>query len=460
MKEEQLLSVGIDIGTTTTQLVFSRLTVKNAASEFTVPRFSITEKEILYRSAIHFTPLLSDSVIDAEGVRCIAEKEYALSGFRPQDIQTGAVIITGETARKENAREVLSALSGFAGDFVVATAGPKLESILAGKGSGAQKYSEKKNCDVLNLDIGGGTTNMALFSKGKLKDTGCLNVGGRLLKFDEEGALRYISPVLRPYFDLEVGIRPQEKQLWEVAEFLVDILESALQGEAVPEGFVTDKLPKLDGEPILSFSGGVADLICEESHPLLSFGDLGVVLGKAIFRSALCRRNFLRAEETIRATVIGAGSHSTELSGSTVFYEGVNFPLKNLPVVQMDAEEEALPAEALARKVREKLSLFPSDGEPAVLGLRGKENPKFAELCKLADGLALGLRLRQTNPVIIAVEADMGKSLGQALRMLLPEQSLLCLDGLRLSEGSYLDIGAPIAGGQVLPVVIKTLAIG
>ena len=122
MKEEQLLSVGIDIGTTTTQLVFSRLTVKNSASEFTVPRFSITEKEILYRSAIHFTPLLSDSVIDAEGVRCIAEKEYALSGFRPQDIQTGAVIITGETARKENAREVLSALSGFAGDFVVATA--------------------------------------------------------------------------------------------------------------------------------------------------------------------------------------------------------------------------------------------------------------------------------------------------------------------------------------------------
>ena len=460
MKEERLLSVGIDIGTTTTQLVFSRLTVKNAASEFTVPRYSIADKEVLYRSAIHFTPLLSDSVIDAEGIRQIVEQEYAAANFRREEIQTGAVIITGETARKENAREVLSALSGFAGDFVVATAGPRLESILAGKGSGAQKYSERKGCDVLNLDIGGGTTNMALFRNGRLVDTGCLNVGGRLLKLDTEGVLRYISPVLRPYFDFELGSKPHENQLVEVAEFLVDILLNALQGDFVPEGFVTDKLPKLEGEPLLSFSGGVADLICEQEHPPFAYGDLGVLLGKAIYRSPLCRRDFLRAAETIRATVIGAGSHSTELSGSTVFYDGVEFPLKNLPVVQMEAEEEDLPSEVLARRIREKLSLFDTQGEPAVLGLRGKENPKFAELCKLADGLALGLRPRQSGPVIIAVEADMGKSLGQALHMLLPRQGLLCLDGLRLSDGSYLDIGAPIAGGQVFPVVIKTLAIG
>ena len=146
MKQEQLLSVGIDIGTTTTQLVFSRLTVENAASDFTVPEFSITEKEILFRSAIHFTPLLSDTVIDTEGVRQIVEEEYAASGFAREDIQTGAVIITGETARKENAAQVLSALSGFAGDFVVATAGPALESILAGKGSGAQRHSLRRQC--------------------------------------------------------------------------------------------------------------------------------------------------------------------------------------------------------------------------------------------------------------------------------------------------------------------------
>ena len=131
-----ILSVGIDIGTTTTQLIFSRLTIQNEGTAYSVPRFAITEKEILYRSRIHFTPLLSDTVIDAEGVRKIIDAEYTASGFDRTDIQTGAIIITGETARKENARDVLSALSGYAGDFVVATAGPALESVLAGKGYG------------------------------------------------------------------------------------------------------------------------------------------------------------------------------------------------------------------------------------------------------------------------------------------------------------------------------------
>ncbi len=458
MKEERLLSVGIDIGTSTTQLVFSRLTVKNAASDFTVPDFSITEKEVLYQSAIHFTPLLSAERIDAQGVKNIVEAEYAAAGFSRKDIQTGAVIITGETARKENAREVLTALSGFAGDFVVATAGPRLESILAGKGSGAQSYSKEHSCAVLNLDIGGGTTNMALFDRGALVDTGCLNVGGRLIKLDGAGRLSYLSPVLRPYFDFELGDALRPSQLEELAEFLTDILCSALQGREVPGDFITDKLLKTEGTPLLSFSGGVADFIGETALDPLAYGDLGVYLGRAIFRSCLCKGNFLRAKETIRATVIGAGSHSTELSGSTIFYSGVKLPLKNLPVAWVEEEEE-LSCELLAGKIRKQLSLFPQDS-PAVLGLRGRKNPKFSQLCKLADSLALALGpYPPETPVIIALKEDMGKSLGQALHMLLPERSLLCLDGISLSEGSYLDIGTPIARGQVLPVVVKTLAL-
>ena len=119
---EQLLSVGIDIGPSTTQLILSRLTLENRATPFTVPRVSIAGREVLYRSAIHFTPLLSDTVIDAAGVRAIVEEEYRKSGFDKSQVDTGAVIITGETARKENARQVLSALSEFAVDVVVATA--------------------------------------------------------------------------------------------------------------------------------------------------------------------------------------------------------------------------------------------------------------------------------------------------------------------------------------------------
>ena len=461
MTGERLLSVGIDIGTTTTQLVFSRLTLRNEGAAFSVPHFAIAEKEVLYRSAIHFTPLLSDTRIDAAGVRDIVAREYAASGFAKSDVQTGAVIITGETARKENAREVLDALAGFAGDFVVATAGPALESVLAGKGSGAQAYSEAHRCAVLNLDIGGGTTNLALFENGILQDAGCLNVGGRLMKFAPDGTLTYLSPVLRPHCAFSVGQRLTEAELQGVLRLLVDVLCRAVRGVGGIDDFITDKAVTVTGAPLLSFSGGVADLIDDKPRESFAYGDLGVLLGRAIFRSPLCQNRFLRAKETIRATVIGAGSHTTELSGSTIFYDRVRFPLKNLPVAALTKQEEALEPPALAERIRAKTALF-SGGTPAVLALHGLKNPRFSELCKLADGVAIGLRQRAESgePLIIAVRADMGKALGQAVGMLLPEAPLVCLDSVALDEGSFLDIGAPVAGGQVLPVVVKTLALG
>ena len=164
--KETILSVGIDIGTSTTQLIFSRLTIENLASSYMVPRIRIVDKEVTYRSEIYFTPLLSQTEIDAEKVKGIIEREYRKAGMKPEDLQTGAVIITGETARKQNANSVLASLSSMAGDFVVATAGPDLESVLSAKGAGADRISEEKRIAVANIDIGGGTSNIALFQKG------------------------------------------------------------------------------------------------------------------------------------------------------------------------------------------------------------------------------------------------------------------------------------------------------
>ena len=167
--------------------------------------------------------------------------------------------------------------------------------------------------------------------------------------------------------------------------------------------------------------------------------------------------------ETIRATVIGAGSHTTELSGSTIFYDRVQFPLKNLPVAALTEAEEQLSSEALAARIRQRVALFSSDGEltQTVLALHGGQNLRFSELCKLADGVAMGLRptAEAGLPLIIAVRADMGKALGQAVEMLLPGIPVVCLDSVALADGAYLDIGAPVAGGQALPVVVKTLAL-
>ena len=124
---KSLLSVGIDLGTSTTQLIFSRIYLVDA-SMCAVPNVKIAKKEILYRSAIYFTPLVSSTEIDLPAVEKILQEEYKKAGVAKEDIETGAIIITGETARKENAASVLSALSSFAGDFVVATAGPDLEA--------------------------------------------------------------------------------------------------------------------------------------------------------------------------------------------------------------------------------------------------------------------------------------------------------------------------------------------
>ena len=176
---ETLLSVGLDVGTSSTQLVVSELTLENQASSFAVPEMKITGRQIRYESPVYMTPLLDADRIDGEKVREIVEKEYEKAGITREAVDTGAVIITGETSRKENADAVLSALSALAGDFVVATAGPDLESRLAAKGAGAVAYSAETGQTVLHMDIGGGTSNLCLIREGEIADTGCINVGGR-----------------------------------------------------------------------------------------------------------------------------------------------------------------------------------------------------------------------------------------------------------------------------------------
>ena len=178
MKDEStILSVGIDIGTSTTHVIFSRLTFKNSAGYFAVPHIAIVDKEVVYKSGIYTTPLENRVMIDGVRVREIVAGEFQKAGYRPEDTQTGAVIITGESARKENSEIVLQELSDFAGEFVVSTAGPDLEAIIAGKGSGARQYSVEHQCRVANLDIGGGTTNLVLFDSGEVIGKGCLDIG-------------------------------------------------------------------------------------------------------------------------------------------------------------------------------------------------------------------------------------------------------------------------------------------
>ena len=451
--DEQLLSVGLDVGTTTTQLIVSRLQVRNRASGFAVPELEIADRQILYRSPVHFTPLRSQQLVDGDAIRELVTQEYQAAGIAREDVDTGAIIITGETSRKENAKAVLDALSDFAGDFVVATAGPDLESVLAAKGAGAVALSKERERPVLHMDIGGGTSNLSLLRDGKIAQTGCLNVGGRLLKFDQSGKVSYVSPVLEGLTDLRPGDYPAQGQVAAVAQLLTHALEMAA-GLRQPTVLLHKLLTRetatpweIPAEPvILSFSGGVADCI-EKELPHRIYGDMGPELGAAIRKSLLCRGDHLLGQETIRATVIGAGCHSAQLSGSTVFVRDVPLPLKNLPVAAFSEKEQA--SGDLAGLIARRLAL--SDERRVVLALPGYRAPTYSQVSDLARKLHEALGDREA---LICLEADMAKALGQCM-CLLGRSRCLCIDRVRLEEGSFLDIGAPV--GPALPVVIKTL---
>ena len=454
---ETLLSVGLDVGTTTTQLIVSRLTVENRASSFAVPEMEIADRQVVYRSPVYFTPLLGENLVDGEGVRRIVEMEYRAANISPWQVDTGAVIITGETSRKENARAVLDGLSQLAGDFVVATAGPDLESVLAAKGAGAAEYSRQTGKTVLHMDIGGGTSNLALIEKGKIIRTGCMNVGGRLLKFDAEGKLSYVSPVLRGLTDLQPGTYPDHGQVEKVAEMLTLGLEMAAGlrpvGSLFSRLWTQETVTVWEAAPsgcVISFSGGVADCI-ETKHSPLAFGDIGPRLGQAIRESALCQGEYILGSQTIRATVIGAGCHSTQLSGSTVFYRGVTLPIKNLPVAAFSRQEQD--SQDFALRIQQRLSRF--DSHSVVVALPGFFQGGYGRMAELAAQLLRGL---EDRPVYICLEADMAKALGQKLCLLLEkDRPCLCIDRVRLTDNSYLDVGSPV--GPALPVVVKTLVL-
>ena len=472
--KEKILSVGIDIGTTTTQLVFSRLTLENTASLVTVPRIEIIAKEVVFRSTIHFTPLKSQHEIDEQRVRELIEREYQSAGITPEQVQTGAIIITGEAARKQNAESVLRALSGLAGEFVVATAGPTLEGIIAGKGAGAEQESKKRGATVVNLDIGGGTTNIAVFRNGEVLDTACLDIGGRLIRFgDGRGEVNYIADKLRS-LTRSMNLSVTENQtlssgvIETIATRMAGIIEEILG--LVPASpqlatMLTDHDLKRDYQiDYVSFSGGVADCINRsQSGDDFRYGDIGVALGRAIANSKIPQQlQVLEAVETIRATVVGAGSHTTAISGSTISVSPGVLPMQNIPVLKLSAEDETLPLEQWGEAILRKVQWFNLGGEKQNLALAfsGTRNLSFSEVTTLAREIIQGMKevLCKTCPLVVVIEKDLAKVMGQTLRSQLEfKKDVICIDTIKVENGDYIDIGRELVDGNVVPVIVKTL---
>ncbi|GAB6106662.1 ethanolamine ammonia-lyase reactivating factor EutA [Fusibacter bizertensis] len=477
---ESMISVGIDIGTSTTQLVFCKMRIENTASAWTVPTVKIVDKEVIYRSDIYFTPLKSADVIDAEAVKKLILQVYSDAKMTPEGVDTGAVIITGETARKENAKEVLEMLSDIAGDFVVATAGPDLEGILAGKGSGACAYSRAHSCTVMNFDIGGGTTNVAIYKNGDVIDAACYDIGGRLIKVDQQGKITYLSEKVKALstamgLQLHIGQVANVTTLHHITESMAEVMVSIAERRSAMEPnfpsaqslLVTNHdLKTFDKIDAVFFSGGVADCMTPTDKPWNIYGDMGFLLGESI-QKAFEKANVkaVHADETIRATVIGAGTHTTDISGSTICYDRSLLPIQNVPIIRLtDLEEKSESKERIAAiATRVNWFISQSDQSLMALSLKGHSRYGFDKLQALASDIVKGMQsvIDAKLPLIVLVDQDLAKSLGLCIRgNLSPGYPVICIDSVSVDNGDYIDIGAPVADGQVVPVIIKTLLFG
>lgn len=425
----------------------------------------IEGKEIIYKSPVIVTPLLDEVTIDFNGIKDIVSRALKESNIDKNQISTGAVIITGETARKENAEEVSKNLSEYLGDFVVATAGPKLESLLAGYGSGASEMSKNLSRRVVNLDIGGGTTNVSVFNCGECEQTFALDTGGRLIKFNDEGEIIYLSKrieflVKKMGLNLKLGRRAELHELEIICKKLSKCLLEVCCLEELSEDtkrlFISEGFELFEVDYI-GFSGGVGEYVREVNknislEEIRKHNDIGPLLGNHISREFEDYKNIiLSPKERIRATVIGAGNHSLNISGSTIAFEKSILPLKNIPIIKPFEKEENL--NEIYIKASPKLDLY--NESMVAISLKGPKSPSYEDI-KLIGREIIKFFEKVIGPIIVILENDFAKALGQVISLNLREKrEVICIDKISTKNGDYIDIGLPI--GEAIPVVIKTL---
>ena len=470
----ELLSVGVDVGTTTTQVIFSRLNLQDVSRAGQIPRINITDRKVIYQSPIVFTPLIDSDTIDADKLNVIVRGEYSMAGIDPGQVETGAVIITGETAKKKNADEILRALSGLAGEFVVSIAGPHVESLIAGRGAGAAEYSQKHYALVTNVDIGGGSANSVTFQSGNAIAAAAMNYGGRILEIEHStGRVRHIAEPAQHILDdiglkMEIGASPSLDELRLFTYRMADMTVELIEGTSSPLAqklYLTPPASVSGKGTVLMFSGGIGHyyhnpLQINTVADATIHDDVGPLLAESL-RShvGLHTYEIVKPAETLRATVLGAGTQTVTLSGSTIWAERQILPIKNVPVIRpvlLATLEPASILAAIADAVRRWDVNLASD--PFAIALELDRALDYTSLTQLANGLReFSGTMPADRPLVVIIERDYAQALGQTLKGLTPERPLLVIDQVGLSEGDYIDIGTPLMDGRVVPLSVKTL---
>ena len=468
-----LMTVGIDIGSSGTQVIFSRVHLRRLAEDLT-SRYYVVARETLFQSPVALTPYQSEERIDDDKLGAIIDDAYVAAGLSPDKIDTGVVILTGEALRRENAQGIAKILSEQGGEFVTATAGHHMESMLAAYGSGAARVSSDEQKRILNIDIGGGTTKLGLVENGKVIATAAVHIGGRL-QVVEAGRIARLDPAgkhhaKRAGFSWSRGDAVASADLQKVADVMADALVAAVTARPMPHDiehlYLTDPIADLGRIDGVMFSGGVAEYVYQREDR--DFGDMGRRLGRAIrarIETGALPWPVLPAGECIRATALGASEYSVQLSGNTSYISapGMLLPRRNLQVLLPPfACAETIDPELLAQAIRCHLTAFDladADHEIA-LALRWTGPPSYERLAAFAAGIKRGLadRIAKKLPLFIMLDGDVAQTLGHILREELQvESELLVIDGVVLWDFDYIDLGRIRMPSYTVPVTIKSL---
>jgi len=469
-----LVSVGIDIGSAGTQVIFSRINLRRLGEDLS-SRYYVVSRETLYQSPVALTPYQSEERIDDAALGAIIDEAYTAAGLGPDEIDTGAVILTGEALRRENAAAIADVLSRQGGEFVCATAGHHMEAMLAAYGSGAARVSNEEDKRILNIDIGGGTTKLAVVEKGRVVATAAVHVGGRLQVVDAQSRIVRLDPAgkyhaARAGFSWERGDIAEAAARDAVADAMADALVKAIAERPLSHDsehlYLTDPIADLGRIDGMMFSGGVAEYVYDREDR--DFGDMGRRLGGALRRriaaGALPWR-LMPAGECIRATALGASEYSVQLSGNTSYISnpGALLPRRNLQVLQPQFVcEERIDPGKLAQAIRTHFTAFDvveGDGEVA-LALRWRGAPSHERLSAFAEGIRRGLANTIANgrPLFVMLDGDVAQTLGAILREELDVMSeILVIDGVTLWDFDYIDLGRIRLPSRTVPVTIKSL---
>lgn len=469
-----LVSVGIDVGSSGTQVVFSRIALRRMSEDLS-SRYFVVSRDTLFQSPVALTPYQSETRIDEEALGKIIDEAYRAAGLHPDNIDTGAVILTGEALRRENAQAISEVISDKGGEFVCATAGHHMESMLAAYGSGAAKASHETGKRVLNVDIGGGTTKLAVLEDGKVLGTAAVHVGGRLQVVDAAGKIVRLDPAGRYLaeqagFSWNLGDTIDLADLDKLAGWMADALISAISERPLPHAvehlYLTDPLSDFGPIEGVMFSGGVSEYVYGRESQ--DFGDMGRRLGAALRRKidgGALPWPMLPEGECIRATALGASEYSVQLSGNTTYISspGKLLPRRNLQVLQpaYDCAEE-IDSEQLTQAIRQHFTQFDlveGDAEIA-LAFRWKGAPSYQRIAAFAQGItnAMVNTLAKGMPLYLILDGDLAHSLGALLREEMDIQSeILVIDGIILWDFDYIDLGRIRMPSLTVPVTVKSL---